>query len=75
MNKPGLMRTRQTYSDWVIPTGASGAIFVMLVPLPGFAAGSAADLQHHAAVMVLLTAIQSASSHAVPPCFPASFFS
>ena len=48
----------QQYSDWVIPTGAVALIFVMLVPLPGFALDMLLTLNIMAAVLVLLTAIQ-----------------
>ncbi len=60
MNKksPGLLQTLQAYSDWVIPTGAVALIFVMLVPLPGFALDLLLTLNIMAAVLVLLTAIQ-----------------
>ncbi len=58
MKKPGLLRTLQTYSDWVIPTGAVALVFVMLVPLPGFALDLLLTLSIMAAVLVLLTAIQ-----------------
>ena len=57
-NKPGLLQTLQTYSDWVIPTGAVALIFVMLVPLPSFALDLLLTLNIMAAVLVLLTAIQ-----------------
>jgi len=57
-NKPGLLQTLQAYSDWVIPTGAVALIFVMLVPLPGFALDLLLTLNIMAAVLVLLTAIQ-----------------
>jgi flagellar biosynthesis protein FlhA len=56
--KPGLLQTLQQYSDWVIPTGAVALIFVMLVPLPGFALDMLLTLNIMAAVLVLLTAIQ-----------------
>ncbi|HUZ94100.1 MAG TPA: flagellar biosynthesis protein FlhA [Edaphobacter sp.] len=58
MKKAGLLKTLQTYSDWVIPTGAMALIFVMLVPLPGFALDLLLTLNIMAAVLVLLTAIQ-----------------
>ena len=58
MNQQGLLRTLQTYSDWVIPTGAVVLIFVMLVPLPGFALDLLLTISIMAAVLVLLTAIQ-----------------
>ena len=57
-NKPGLLQTLRTYSDWVIPTGAVALIFVMLVPLPSFALDLLLTLNIMAAVLVLLTAIQ-----------------
>jgi flagellar biosynthesis protein FlhA len=56
--KQGLLQTLQQYSDWVIPTGAVALIFVMLVPLPGFALDMLLTLNIMAAVLVLLTAIQ-----------------
>jgi len=56
--KKGLLQTLQQYSDWVIPTGAVALIFVMLVPLPGFALDMLLTLNIMAAVLVLLTAIQ-----------------
>jgi flagellar biosynthesis protein FlhA len=56
--KPGLLQLLQKYSDWVIPTGAVALIFVMLVPLPGFALDLLLTLNIMAAVLVLLTAIQ-----------------
>jgi len=56
--KPGLLATLQTYSDWVIPVGAVALVFVMLVPLPGFALDLLLTLNITAAVLVLLTAIQ-----------------
>jgi flagellar biosynthesis protein FlhA len=56
--KPGLLATLQTYSDWIVPTGAVALIFVMLVPLPGFALDLLLTLNITAAVLVLLTAIQ-----------------
>jgi flagellar biosynthesis protein FlhA len=56
--KPGLLQTLQAYSDWIIPTGAVTLIFVMLVPLPGFALDLLLTLNIMAAVLVLLTAIQ-----------------
>src|SRR5581483_6252658 len=52
-NKPGLLQTLQAYSDWVIPTGAVALIFVMLVPLPGFALDLLLTLNIMAAVLVL----------------------
>jgi len=55
---PGLLQTFQTYSDWVIPTGAVALIFVMLVPLPSFALDLLLTMNIMAAVLVLLTAIQ-----------------
>ncbi len=57
-NKPGLLATLQKYSEWIIPTGAVALIFVMLVPLPGFALDLLLTLNITAAVLVLLTAIQ-----------------
>ncbi len=57
-NKPGLLATLQKYSEWIIPTGAVSLIFVMLVPLPGFALDLLLTLNITAAVLVLLTAIQ-----------------
>jgi flagellar biosynthesis protein FlhA len=57
-NKPGLLSTLQTYSDWVIPVGAVALVFVMLVPLPGFVLDLLLTLNITAAVLVLLTAIQ-----------------
>ncbi len=57
-SKPGLMATLHRYSDWIIPTGAVALIFVMLVPLPGFALDLLLTLNITAAVLVLLTAIQ-----------------
>jgi flagellar biosynthesis protein FlhA len=57
-DKTGFLQILQTYSDWVIPTGAVALIFVMLVPLPGFALDLLLTLNIMAAVMVLLTAIQ-----------------
>jgi len=56
--KPGLLATLQSYSDWIIPSGAVALIFVMLVPLPGFALDLLLTLNITAAVLVLLTAIQ-----------------
>jgi flagellar biosynthesis protein FlhA len=56
--KPGLLATLNTYSDWVIPVGAVALVFVMLVPLPGFALDLLLTLNITAAVLVLLTAIQ-----------------
>ncbi|HVU46818.1 MAG TPA: flagellar biosynthesis protein FlhA [Terracidiphilus sp.] len=56
--KAGLLQTLQKYSDWVIPTGAVALLFVMLVPLPGFALDLLLTLNIMAAVLVLLTAIQ-----------------
>jgi flagellar biosynthesis protein FlhA len=56
--KPGLLKTLQTYSDWVVPTGAVALVFVMLVPLPGFVLDLLLTLNIMAAVLVLLTAIQ-----------------
>lgn len=56
--KPGLLQTLQSYSDWVIPTGAVAMVFVMLVPLPGFMLDMLLTLNIMAAVLVLLTAIQ-----------------
>ena len=58
MNKKGLLGTLQTYSDWVIPVGAVVLVFVMLVPLPGFALDLLLTLSITASVLVLLTAIQ-----------------
>lgn len=58
MKKPGLVRTLQTYSDWVVPTGAVALVFVMLVPLPSFVLDLLLTLNIMAAVLVLLTAIQ-----------------
>jgi flagellar biosynthesis protein FlhA len=58
MNKKGLLHTLQTYSDWIIPTGAVVLLFVMLVPLPSFALDLLLTLSIMAAVLVLLTAIQ-----------------
>ncbi|HEY2856806.1 MAG TPA: flagellar biosynthesis protein FlhA [Terracidiphilus sp.] len=52
------MKTLQTYSDWVIPTGSVALVFVMLVPLPGFVLDLLLTLSIMAAVLVLLTAIQ-----------------
>ena len=34
-------------SEWIIPVAAVALVFVMLVPLPGLRAGSAAGHQHH----------------------------
>jgi flagellar biosynthesis protein FlhA len=56
--KPGLLSTLRTYSDWIIPTGAVVLVFVMLVPLPGFALDLLLTLSITASVLVLLTAIQ-----------------
>jgi flagellar biosynthesis protein FlhA len=56
--KPGLLATLHTYSDWIIPTGAVALVFVMLVPLPSFALDILLTLNIMAAVLVLLTAIQ-----------------
>jgi flagellar biosynthesis protein FlhA len=56
--KMGLLQTLQQYSDWVIPVGAVALVFVMLVPLPGFALDMLLTLNIMAAVLVLLTAIQ-----------------
>jgi flagellar biosynthesis protein FlhA len=56
--KPGLVSTLQSYSDWVIPVGAVALVFVMLVPLPSFALDLLLTLNITAAVLVLLTAIQ-----------------
>ncbi|MGB6691653.1 MAG: flagellar biosynthesis protein FlhA [Terracidiphilus sp.] len=56
--KTGLLATLQSYSDWVIPTGAVALIFVMLVPLPSFVLDLLLTLNIMAAVLVLLTAIQ-----------------
>jgi flagellar biosynthesis protein FlhA len=58
MTKTGLLRTLQTYADWIIPTGAVVLLFVMLVPLPSFALDLLLTLSIMAAVLVLLTAIQ-----------------
>ncbi len=58
MNKKGLIGTLQTYSDWIIPVGAVVLVFVMLVPLPGFALDLLLTLSITASVLVLLTAIQ-----------------
>jgi len=58
VNKKGLLGTLQTYSDWVIPVGAVVLVFVMLVPLPGFALDLLLTLSITASVLVLLTAIQ-----------------
>jgi flagellar biosynthesis protein FlhA len=59
MNKKnGLLQTLQSYSDWIIPTGAVSLVFVMLVPLPGFALDMLLTVNIMAAVLVLLTAIQ-----------------
>jgi flagellar biosynthesis protein FlhA len=58
MSKAGLLRTLQTYADWIIPTGAVVLLFVMLVPLPSFALDLLLTLSIMAAVLVLLTAIQ-----------------
>ena len=58
MKKPGLLQALKTYSDWVIPTGAVALVFVMLVPLPGFALDLLLTFSIMAAVLVLLTAIQ-----------------
>jgi flagellar biosynthesis protein FlhA len=55
---PGLLTTLQTYSDWIIPTGAVALVFVMLVPLPAFVLDMLLTLNIMAAVLVLLTAIQ-----------------
>jgi flagellar biosynthesis protein FlhA len=57
-DKPGLLSTLQTYSDWVIPVGAVALVFVMLVPLPGWVLDLLLTLNITAAVLVLLTAIQ-----------------
>jgi flagellar biosynthesis protein FlhA len=56
--KPGLLATLKTYSDWAIPVGAVALVFVMLVPLPGFVLDLLLTLNITAAVLVLLTAIQ-----------------
>lgn len=58
MKKMGLLKTLQTYSDWVIPTGAVALVFVMLVPLPSFVLDLLLTLSIMSAVLVLLTAIQ-----------------
>jgi flagellar biosynthesis protein FlhA len=58
VNKKGLIGTLQTYSDWIIPVGAVVLVFVMLVPLPGFALDLLLTLSITASVLVLLTAIQ-----------------
>ncbi len=58
MNKKGLIGTLQTYSDWIIPVGAVVLVFVMLVPLPGFALDLLLTISITASVLVLLTAIQ-----------------
>ncbi len=58
MKRSRLLQTLQTYSDWVIPTGAVALVFVMLVPLPSFALDLLLTLNIMAGVLVLLTAIQ-----------------
>src|SRR5579875_630139 len=58
MKKQGLLNTLQTYSDWIIPTGAVALLFVMLVPLPAFVLDLLLTLNIMASVLVLLTAIQ-----------------
>ena len=56
--KKGLLSTLRASSDWFIPTGAVALVFVMLVPMPGFALDLLLTLSITASVLVLLTAIQ-----------------
>ncbi|HEX7730079.1 MAG TPA: flagellar biosynthesis protein FlhA [Terracidiphilus sp.] len=58
MDKPGLLKTLKTYSDWIIPTGAVAIVFVMMVPLPSIMLDLLLTLSITASVLVLLTAIQ-----------------
>ncbi len=57
--KQGFIETlRAAGADWIIPTLAVGLIFVMLVPLPGFALDLLLSISITASVLVLLTAVQ-----------------
>jgi flagellar biosynthesis protein FlhA len=57
-NKPGLLTTLRSSSDWIIPTAAVALVFVMLVPLPSFVLDLLLTVSITASVLVLLTAIQ-----------------
>lgn len=58
MNRPGLLKTLRTYSDWGIPIGAVAIVFVMMVPLPSIILDLLLTMSITASVLVLLTAIQ-----------------